>query len=335
MKPIRVLLTLVVGAAITGLAAWYVLRPVPVSAVTPSRGSAAEIVYASGVVEPLAWAKVTPLVRERIVEHCNCEGAAVNKGEVLVRLDNSEAMAALAELEARLALAEQEMRRYNVLVEKNTAAQQAADRARSEVDQLKALAAGQNARLDTYVIRAPIDGLVLRHDGEVGEIAELGSALFWIGEQKPLQVIADVNEEDIPRLRPGQKALLKSDAFKDRTLEATVNSITPKGDPITKTYRARLRLPDETPLMIGMSTDVNVIVRVSENALLIPSVAVEADKVFIVDGDRARLREIQVGIRGPNSVEVVSGIDEKTRLIAPFPHNLEDGARVTVTGAAT
>ncbi|SCW80939.1 RND family efflux transporter, MFP subunit [Rhizobium mongolense subsp. loessense] len=334
MRPFRLLSVVVALSVAGGLVAWYVWHSIPVSVVVPARGSAAEIVYASGVVEPLTWAKVTPLVRERIVEQCNCEGATVKTGDILARLDDSEARAALAELEARLALAEQEFRRYNLMLEKNTAAQQSVDRASSEVQQLKALAVGQRARLDSYIIRAPIDGVVLRQDGEVGEVADLGTALFWVGEQKPLLVVADVNEEDIPRLRLGQKALLKSDAFKDQTLNATVSSITPKGDPVTKTYRVKLRLPDDTPLMIGMSTDVNVIVRVSENALLVPTVAVQAEKVFTVEGNSARLREIKAGIRGPSGIEIRSGLDEQARVISPFPQDLKDGAWVTITGAA-
>ncbi|TCU39272.1 efflux RND transporter periplasmic adaptor subunit [Rhizobium azibense] len=334
MRPFRLLSVVVALSVAGGLAAWYVWHPIPVSVVVPLRGRAAEIVYASGVVEPLTWAKVTPLVRERVVEQCNCEGASVEKGDILARLDDSEARAALAELEARLALAEQEFRRYNLMLEKNTAAQQSVDRASSEVEQLKALAAGQRARLDSYIIRAPIDGVVLRQDGEVGEVADLGTALFWVGEQKPLLVVADVNEEDIPRVRLGHKALLKSDAFKDQTLEATVSSITPKGDPVTKTYRVKLRLPNDTPLMIGMSTDVNIIVRVSENALLVPTIAMQAEKVFTVEGNFARLREIKSGIRGPNGIEIISGLDETTHVISPFPQDLMDGTRVTITGTA-
>lgn len=99
----RVLLVFAAFAA-AALVAWWVWQPVTVSIAAPYRGDAAEIVYASGVVEPRIWAKVTPLVRERIVEQCNCEGSKVSKGDVLARLDATEAQAALAELEARLSL---------------------------------------------------------------------------------------------------------------------------------------------------------------------------------------------------------------------------------------
>ena len=328
----RLLLTFTVLLA-AGFIGWYMWRPISVTVATPWRGDAAEIIYASGVVEPRIWAKVTPLVRERIVEQCNCEGSHVAKGDTLARLDATEAQAALAELEARLNLSREDFRRLSILAERNTASQQALDRARSEVVQLEALVAGQKARLASYVLSAPSAGIVLRQDGEVGEVAELGTVLFWVGEPTPLVVIADVNEEDIPRVKPGQHTLLKSDAFPGQSLEAVVDSITPKGDPVTKTYRVYFRLPDNTPLRIGMSTDVNVITRVSEQALLVPSVAAQGNKIFVVEGGKARLREVTTGIRGTNGIEVLSGIDDNARIVSPYPQGLADGARVSVTSA--
>lgn len=316
-------------AAVAGSTAWLAWRPTEVAVVRPSRGDAAQIVYASGSVEPRTWAKVAPVVRDRIVEQCDCEGSRVARGDVLARLDDSQVRATLGELEARRALAQEEYRRLSVLAERNVTSQQALDRARAEFLQIEALIAGQKARLETYVLRAPAPGVVLRQDGEVGEVAELGTVLVWVGEPKPLLVIAEVNEEDIPRVQVGQRALLRADAFPRQDLEAVVDSITPKGDSVTKTYRVRLRLPDDTPLKIGMSTDVNIVTRVSKNALLIPSTAIEANAVFVVEGGTARRRVIRTGIRGTNGVQVLAGIDEDALVISPFP-DLADGARVTV-----
>lgn len=335
MRFMRYIIGIGILAALAGAIGWYLWRPASVTVVAPTHGDAAEIVYASGIVEPRIWAKVTPVVRERIVEQCNCEGSKVAKGDLLARLDDSEARAALAELEARLALAQEDFRRQSVLAERNTASRQELDRARSEVAQLEALVAGQKARLDSYVLRSPIAGVVLRQDGEVGEVAELDSALFWVGEPTPLQVVADVNEEDIPRVEPAQKALLRSDAFPDRDLKAVVDRITPKGDPVTKTYRVYLRLPDGTPLRIGMSTDVNVVVRVSKNALLIPSVAAEGNAVFVVEGEVVRRTEVKTGIHGTNGIEILSGLDETARIVSPYPADLADGARVTAASGGS
>lgn len=333
MRLARYAIGTAVAAAIGASISWYMFRPVPVSTVALKRGDAAEIVYADGVVEPRTWAKVTPTVPERIVEQCNCEGERVAKGDVLARLDDTEARAALGELEARLTLAQEEYRRKLALAQRNTISEQEVDRARSELGQLEALVAGRQARLSTYVLRAPSAGQVLRQDGEIGEVAELGTVLFWVGEPKPLIVTADVNEEDIPRVAVGQRALLKSDAFPGRKLEATVDSITPKGDPVTKTYRVRFRLPDDTPLRIGMSTDVNIIVRVSHDALIIPTVALEGTKVVMIDGNRAKIRDVNTGIRGAEGVEILSGLEDDARVVSPFPAGLADGARVRAAAA--
>lgn len=327
----RTLLVLLLLALAGGAAAyWYAGRPASVATILPARGDAAEIVYASGVVEPRHWAKVTSLIRERIVELCNCEGEAVAAGDVLARLNDREPETALAELQARLRLANDERQRLAVLVGRNAASQAALDRARSEVAQIEAQLAGQVARLESYVLRAPISGSVLRQDGEVGEIAEPGSVLFWVGQPSPRVVIADVNEEDIPRIAAGQPALLSSDAFRGRTMEAEVDHVTPMGDPLTRTYRVRFRLPDDTPLMIGMSVDVNVIVHVSENALLVPSLALDGSALFVVQDGIARRREVEVGIRGVRQAEILSGIPEHARVVTPFPDGMRDGARVTV-----
>jgi membrane fusion protein (multidrug efflux system) len=321
-------LVLVAAILAAGGAYWSFTRPVAVATVTTRRGDAAEVVYATGTVEPRNWAKVTALVRERILERCDCEGQRVEKGHVLARLDSAQAEAALAELKARQKLATAEHDRLSVLVERNVMSQQALDRARSEMGQASALIAGQTARLENYLLRAPMRGTVLRRDGEVGEIAEPGTVLFWIGEARPLRIVAEVNEEDIPQVRPGQRALIRADAFPGRTLEGTVDGITPKGDPVAKTYRVYLALPDETPLLIGMTVELNIVSRVARDALLVPAGAVQGNAVFVVEGETGRRRELSIGIRGTGDVEVLSGLPEQARLVAPFPDKLRDGARV-------
>ena len=200
------------------------------------------------------------------------------------------------------------------------------DRAESQVSQLEALIAGQEARLANYVLAAPSDGVVLRQDAEVGEIGEPGVVLFWVGRPSPLIAVAEVNEEDIPRVEIGQRALLRSDAFPGKELSAEVQSITPKGDPVTKTYRVRLSLPADTPLRIGMSADVNIVIRVSREALLLPSLAVRNDAVFVLEGEIARRRPVETGIGGTANVEILSGNHQSAKIVSPYPENLEDGA---------
>ena len=320
--------------AIVLLASWWRFgRGVEITVAAPTRGTAVEIVYATGAVEPVRWAKVASVVRDRIIELCYCEGKAVAKGDVLVRLDDREAHAQLKELRAREEFAKRELERVTALMGRGVATTQAYEKASTELQQIQGLISVQLEKLKDYIITAPMDGIVLRRDGEIGEIAEQGQVLFRVGPPKPLQVVAEVNEEDIPRVKVGQTVLLRTDAFQDRRLEGKVSEMTPMGDAVTKTYRIRIALPDDTPLHMGMSVEANVVTREKANALLIPADAVQEAAVLVVEGNRVRKHRIEIGIRGARAIEVVSGLAETDRIASPMPQGLADGTRVRVTGA--
>jgi RND family efflux transporter MFP subunit len=326
------LAVLAVLLAIVVAAWWRFGRGTEITVATPTRGTAAEIVYATGAVEPARWAKVASVVRARIVDLCYCEGKTVAKGDVLVRLDDREIHAQLQELKAREEYAKGELTRVTALMGRGVATTQAFEKASTDLRQIQGLISVQMEKLGNYTIAAPMDGLVLRRDGEIGEVAEQGQVLFRIGPPKPLQVVAEVNEEDIPRVKLGQAVLLRTDAFHERRLEGKVSQITPMGDAVTKTYRIRIDLPEDTPLHFGMSVEANVVTREKADALLIPADAVQGSAVLVVDGDRVRRREIEIGIRGARAVEVLSGLSEKDRIASPMPQALADGARVRAMG---
>lgn len=336
MKRIVILLAIVAVAAVAwGGFVWWRDRPVPVTVVAPHMGRAADVVYATGVVEPVRWAKVTSVLRERIVELCSCEGETVLAGQVIGRLDSTAARATLAELEARARLSEQELDRAAGLLERRVVSQQAFEKAENDHSRNVALVAAQAARLGDYELRAPMDGQVLRRDGEVGEVAEPGAVLFWVGQERPLQIVADVNEEDIPLVRRGQKAVVRADAFPDSSFEAKVERITPKGDPVLKTYRVYLAFPQETPLMIGMTSDVNIVVREVENAMLIPLAALDEDRVLVLeDNGRLAERRISVGIRGIEEVQVLEGLGTGDRVVSPWAEGLAAGMAAEPAAAA-
>lgn len=294
------------------------------------RGSAAEIVYGTGVVEPVAWAKVYAPVRARITAHCRCEGRIVRPGEVLARLDEKAPRAELTQLEARKAFLTAEIGRQTDLVQRGVTSRQAYERAQSDLLQVEAQIVAAQARLTDYTLTAPIEGQVLRADGQVGEIAGITEPLFWVGQQKPLHIVADVNEEDIARVSENMPVLLRNDAFAERTLNATVASITPKGDPAKKTFRIYIALPDDTPLRIGMSVEANIVVREKKEALIVPAEALAGGAVFVVEGEHAVRKPVTIGIRGTRAVEILDGVAEGARIVAPVPQGLKDGARVRV-----
>src|SRR5688572_8971482 len=117
MRIRRVIALGVLVIAALALAAWWRLGSLPVvTAVAASRGTAAEIVYATGGVEPVRWAKVASVIRDRIIDICYCEGKTVSKGDLLVRLDDREVQAGLKELRAREEFLKREMTRVSELI---------------------------------------------------------------------------------------------------------------------------------------------------------------------------------------------------------------------------
>jgi RND family efflux transporter MFP subunit len=301
-----------------------------IATIRATRGKAAEVVYATGIVEPERWAKVIALSRKRIVELCACEGQTVKIGQVLGRLDDGEERATLAELEARRRRLEQDVDRTRGLVARNAATQTALDQIVTQLAEFEARIAAQQERISDLQLRAPMDGVVLRKDGEVGEVAGTGAndVLFWVGRPKPLRIVSDVNEEDIPRVKSGQPVLVRSEGFKDQPLQARVADITPKGDPATKTFRVYLSLPDDTPLRIGMSIEANIVTREKAEVVLVPTEAVQDGVVYRLEGDRLRRTSVKTGIRGTRAIEITEGLDEGAVVVSPVPAAARDGMRV-------
>src|SRR4051794_36360900 len=289
-----------------------------------------EAVYGTGTVEPERWAKVVPLQRRRLVELCRCEGQVVRAGQVLGRQDDTEERSALDQMEINRGQLERDLGRAEKDRDKNDAARTEYEQRWTKLEEAKSRIAAQKVHLDSLLLRAPLDGMVLRRDGEVGEIAGPTDVLFWVGPPAPMQIVAEVNEEEINRIASGQKALLRSEAFPGQALRATVSQITPKGDPTRKTFRVYLLLPNDTPLRIGMSVEANIIFREKPSAIVVPAEAVSGAFVQTVDNDRLERVPVRVGIRGSRNVEVIGNVSRGMAVLSPARPALPDGTRVRV-----
>src|SRR6201987_3092732 len=287
-----------------------------------------EAIYGTGTVEPERRAKVVPLDRRRLTQLCTCEGQYVKAVQVLGRQDDAAERSELHELEVDNEQLVRDLNRAEQDRTKSDAQQREYEQRWTQVEESKARIAAQKVRIDGLVLSAPLDGMVLRRDGAVGEIAGPTDVLFWVGPPAPMQVVSEMNEEEINRIAAGQKALLRSEAFPGRALRATVSQITPKGDPTRKTFRVYLLLPNDTPLRIGMSVEANIIFREKPSAIVVPAEAVAGDAVETVNNGKIERVPVRVGIRGSRNVEIIGDVSRGMAVLSPFRPDLADGTLI-------
>jgi multidrug efflux pump subunit AcrA (membrane-fusion protein) len=180
-------------------------RPPTVTAATSVLAPVSEAIYGTGTVEPERWAKVVPLQRRRLVEVCRCEGQAVRAGQILGRQDDAEEVSALHELEIKHEQLQRDRDRAERDRDKSDAAKNEYEQRQTQFDESKSRISAQKVRVDSLVLRAPLDGMVLRRDGEVGEIVGPTDVLFWVGPPAPMQIVAEINEEEITRIAWGRR----------------------------------------------------------------------------------------------------------------------------------
>lgn len=329
----------IIGAGIAGIATAVFLylslfaQPT-LMAVQPTRGPSVVAVYATGTVEPVHVARVGANVSGRIEQVLVQEGDAVVEGEVLAILDNREASAAVRELEARLEYATSDVDRYRRLFRSGNTSAASRDQSEANFRSAEAALEAARVRLQEHFVRAAISGDVMRSEMQldVGDLVTAGKVLFVLGNPSQLWVEAEVDEEDIPRVLVGQKALIRADAFEGQALEGRIKEITPFGDPIARTYRVHIALPDDTPLLAGMTTELNIILREKQDALLVPSSAVMNGSVWTADADNILVKHTPtLGPIDGTFVEVLDGLDENVWVIREPTSDLQEGEDVRVT----
>jgi len=275
-----------IGAA---LVLWRVAgSPVPVRTVLVEAPSDADgaVLNASGYVVARRLATVSSKVTGRITEVLFEEGAAVEEGQVLARLDDATARAdhevatrtleaarrSLREIEVRLADAQKTLDRNRSLVERALVSRSVLDASEAEVGALRArLAAGAaevdvaQARvavtrqgLDDLLIRAPFTGVVISKDAQPGEMVSPISAgggftrtgIATIVDMDSREIEVDVNEAYINRVRDGQRVEAVLDAYPDWKMPGHVISIVPTADRQKATVRVRIAFEQLDPRIL-------------------------------------------------------------------------------------
>jgi len=326
----RVLTGLAVLALAGGLAfaGMRLFGPVQIEVATPTRGPAVEAVYATGTVEPTVMMPIAPRVAGRLVKLSVDEGARVRKGQLLAQLEAQDMRDTVSELDARRAQAQRDYDRAAKLLREGWGTRVARDKARADLRALDAQIGRARTQMGYMFLRAPADGEILKRDGEVGEFLAVGQPLFYLSCCAPLRITTEVDEEDIPRVHPGQQVLIYSDAFPEQVFRGTVSQITPKGDPVARSYRVRVGFPADSALRIGMTAETNILIAERANALLVPAVAVDRNKVWVVRDGRLAPQAVTIGVSARGRVEILSGLTDDAVMAVNPAATFKAGQRV-------
>ena len=294
----------------------------------PTRGPAVLAVYATGTVEATVMMPIAPRISAKLAELNVDEGSKVEKGQLLARLEDADLQSGLQQFRSQEALAKKTYDRKAMLVKSGAISKADYDSAKSEWESAKALSAKASTETNFMKLIAPDDGLIIKRDGEIGQLIPATQPVFWMSCCAPLRISVEVNEEDIVQVKSGQEVLIRADAFPDQVFNSKVQSITPKGDPIARTYRVRVEFVGDVPLQIGMTAETNIIISKNDNALLVPSTAVSDHKLWLVKGGKLVQQEVKQGAKGLKSLEILSGVAESDVVVVQPTATLKSGASV-------
>jgi RND family efflux transporter MFP subunit len=289
-KPLPTVVLAVFGLALVIVAVVVLRARVPVVEVAAVRlagdGATTALLNASGYVTPRRRATVAAKITARVVEVYVDEGMKVTEGQLLARLDDSDAQrrllavrgqrdatAALIEnLEVNLANAEREFRRQEDLEKQGFTSTQALDLARTTAESLRAQIGATKEQVraadaqitvaqqdvDNCTVRAPFAGVVVSKDAQRGEMVSPISAgggftrtgIATIVDMDSIEIEVDVNESYIARVEPGQRVEAMLDAYPDWRIPAQVRTIIPTADRQKATVKVRISFDKLDPRIL-------------------------------------------------------------------------------------
>lgn len=306
------------GAAAIYAAAMFILPP-KIEVIKPVRGPAVQAVYATGIVEASVMVPIAPRTASYLTTLMADEGEEVTKGQVLAQLEDTDLQNSIAQLRAQRDLAQTTFDRTQKLTDQGATTRKSRDEAEAALLAAQAELSRAEAEANYMKLVAPADGVIIKRDGEVGQLVTPTTPVFWMSCCAPLRISAEVDEEDIPLVKTGQVVKIQSDAFPGQVFDGKVSAVTPKGDPDARSYRVRVAFDQpEIPFLIGMTAETNIIVKSEESALLVPPTAVHGGQALVVRDGRAVITQVKVGAQGSGAVAIEEGIQDTDVVVTKF-----------------
>lgn len=259
-----------------------------------SRGDVTLQVRATGTINPVQTVQVGSQVSGTIAKLYADFNSHVKRGQVIAQIDSTflyasvkEARANLERIQAQVNEAKRNLTRMQELSKKDLvsqaeldAAQTAHESALAQYKQSEAALDRANVNLRYSIIHAPIDGIIISRDVDVGQTVAASlqaPKLFGIANDlKHMQVEASVDEADIGSIKEGLSATFTVDAYPEEQFRGTVTQV--RLAPVTVqnvvTYTVIIEVPNpDMKLRPGMTATVSILIDKRENVLRLPTMA--------------------------------------------------------------
>ena len=183
-------------------------------------------------------------------------------------------------------------------------------------------------------IRAPFDGYVEKRMVNLGELLKTSTPVMSIVRVDPLKVIAEIPEKMAPWIKDGQAVQLHVDAYPDRTFLGKVSRISPTVNTATRAFPFEALVPNQdATLKPGTFARVHIESGKVDTVRTLPFDVMQyrygVNRVFVIAGDKLVARELKIGDRVGDRIEILDGVNAGDRVAASDIEKLTDGQKVT------
>lgn len=314
------------------------LPPTPVSSTVAVEQEWENTLRAVGSIQAVQGVTLSAELGGTVVEIAVENGARVEKGALLVRLDTSVEGAQLASAEANQKLADLQLDRSKSLLAQNTISQSEFDAAAAAAEAAAAEVANYRAQIAKKSIRAPFAGRVGIRTVNLGQTLSAGAAVIPLQSLDPIFIDFTLPQQRIGKLAVGQSLRVKIDGLSE-TFEGQVTAINPEVDANTRSVRIQGTLANSAEkLRPGMFAEVTLIQSEKRKVVAVPATAVlyapYGDSVYIVetkDGKIiARQQFVRIGGSRGDFVAIEEGVDVGARVVSAGAFKLRNNAAITL-----
>lgn len=308
----------------------------PVEAAAARADTVVDAILATGQIEAMQSIELRPDVEGRVVQILVREGSPVAAGTALFKIDDAELRAQVAQLQADRDLARQSLERTRDLLSQKASSQAELERADATMRSTEAQLERLQVRLARTVVRAPFAGVMGQRLVSLGDYVTSDTRLAALQTVSPQRATFQVPERYAEQLKPGLEVTFRVASLPGREFTGKVDFVDPIVQLPGRTILVKALVPNRRrELQAGMFIEARLATAVRPSAVVIPEDAVlplqGSNFVWVIADGKATRRQVELGVRTPGFVEVVSGVEDKEQVVVGGQERLAEGAPVNAT----